>query len=219
MGASETAIAAPVVAWLEDLGWQVYREVHTGGQRPDIVAVKGPLIWVVEAKTSLSLQLLDQVCWWISQANFVSIATPHHKALRFLGGYLREQGIGEFEVRLGMQGSKWDLPCADEKHRAGFRRIVDQRTLRASLHPDQLSQTAGMKGGGYSTPFSRTCENLRDFLRANPRASLKTAIDGIKHHYATPSSARNSLAHWIRSGKVPGVKLEDRQVMLIEEAR
>lgn len=45
----ETEVAAPVVQWFSDDGWDVYQEVQNGTSRvPDLVVVQGPLIGVVE---------------------------------------------------------------------------------------------------------------------------------------------------------------------------
>jgi hypothetical protein len=213
----ETAVAAPVVEWLQDLDWDVYREVATGGQRPDIVAVRGPLIWVVEAKTSMSLQLLDQVVWWIDKAHFVSVAIPFGKSVhsRFVARYLRDLGIGEFAVR--GDGGK-DTPFhAEDRIGPVFHRHVDTAYLRRHLHKDQLSQVAGSKGGGYSTPFRRTCDAVRDFVASNPGCTLKAAIDGIKHHYSNVASARNNMRHWIEAGKVVGVSLEGGRLRSVQD--
>lgn len=214
----ETAVAAPVVEWLTDLGWEVYQEVDAFGPRADIVGVRGPLVWVVEAKTSLSLKLLDQACGWLSQANYVSVVVPErHRWNRFVGMFMRDHGIGEF--RIEGDGGKWNPFRAVDHLDPVFHRRVDQSIIRRALHPEQKAQIAGSAGGGYTTPFSRTCDNVRRWMREHPRSTLKEVIDGVEHHYANPASAVNSLRHWIISGKVQGVKWDgNRPVLSNDEA-
>jgi Holliday junction resolvase len=62
----EATLAAAVVRWLEREGWDVYQEVQvsapsTSGERVvDIIALKGPIVWGIECKVSLTLPLLLQ---------------------------------------------------------------------------------------------------------------------------------------------------------------
>lgn len=221
---SETQVAAPVVAWLQSMGWDVYQEVQLPGcHRADIVAVRGPLLWVVEAKTSLTLALLDQAVRWIPQSNYVSIAVPKRhwriETNAFVGRYLRDLGIGRFV--LAGDGTKYNPFRADDELAPAFRRRCDQAHLRRAIHEDQKTSVAGSAGGGYSTPFSRTCDGMRRYLAEHPGCSLKECIDGIRHHYVTPASARNSLRHWILAGKIPGVAMVDGRPVIdgTEEAK
>jgi hypothetical protein len=214
---AETQVAAPVVAYLQDLGWDVYQEVQvTGGQRADIVAVRGPLLWVVEAKVSMSLQLLDQVTGWIGRASFISIAVAkvhrdgrfaHPERHPFVDRYLRDLGISTFVVT-GRPGSKYEIMNAQEYGPQTLHRKTRQDSIRAALHDRQKSQVAGSAGGGYWTPFRQTCDDLREFVAAHPGCKMKAAIDGIKHHYSTSASARSSLSHWIAAGKVQGITID-----------
>ncbi len=74
--ATEVELARPVVAWLGDLGWEVFQEVSAGGSVADIVARRGPVLWVVEVKRSLGLSLLGQAHAWKRRAHRVSVAVP-----------------------------------------------------------------------------------------------------------------------------------------------
>lgn len=216
---TETQIAAPVVEHLQEQGWDVYQEVQTAdGGRADIVCTRGPLVWVVEAKTSLSLQLLDQVVRWRGNANYVSIAIPegkyHHGS--FVNRYLRDLGFGVFSIHVG-GAHKWDVPSANVSLRPSLFRRADTDRLKASLNEKQkCGVEAGSKGGGFWTPFKETCDRLVEYLKAHPGASLKDVIENVEHHYHTSSSARSSLSHWIRVGKVPGVKWNGRRLELVE---
>ena len=50
---SEQDLAAIVVGWLTERGWDVYQEVAIMGKVADIVAVRGPCVWIVECKVRL----------------------------------------------------------------------------------------------------------------------------------------------------------------------
>lgn len=217
----ETEIAAPVVAWLRDLDWEVYQEVQLpGGRRADIVGVRGPLVWVVEVKASVSLQLLEQAIEWLRFAHYVSIAAPPGKwqVNRFISTVTRDYGIGAFLAHARIAG--YQEPYAAEHWRPELHRRADVSRLRSVLCDEQKSTlAAGSKSGGYWTPFRSTCDALRRFLEDHPGATLKKAIDGIAHHYATPASARGSLRQWILAGKVPMVSLVDGKLVLDPKAK
>jgi hypothetical protein len=70
----ETDIARPVVAWLQAQGWTVYQEVQHQGCVADIVAVRGPLLWVIECKAQLGLAVLGQALGWQGHAHAISVA-------------------------------------------------------------------------------------------------------------------------------------------------
>ena len=206
MKLSETSLAAPVVAWLRDMEWDVYQEVQVGDDIADIVATKGPLLYVVEVKVSLSLKLLAQAARWLRLAHYVSVALPfeigkgRYLERSFAEKYMAENGIG----RITVKDSEVDVNRIDPK----FHRCVESKHIRNRLNEKQKTAlSAGSKGGGYWTPFKETCQALREFVERNPGCTMKSAIDGIKHHYSSPASARGSLAHWIRAGKVPGLSL------------
>lgn len=58
---AEKEIAAAIVEHLRGLEMTVYQEVDLGGPVADIVAMRGPEIWIVETKTTWSLSLLAQL--------------------------------------------------------------------------------------------------------------------------------------------------------------
>ena len=62
----ELELAKSVVEWLQDQHWEVYQEVQRYSTTADIVAVQGPLVWVVECKTSLSIGVMLQASRWMA---------------------------------------------------------------------------------------------------------------------------------------------------------
>src|SRR5579883_3224071 len=101
---TETELAAVATDWLRTQGWTVYEEVCCRGRAADIVAVRGRLVWVIEAKKSLTFALLDQARAWKPFAHYVSVAVPAARessgrdlAVATAGW----QGLGVLELRKG----------------------------------------------------------------------------------------------------------------------
>lgn len=222
---SEEAMAAVVVAYLEDLQWTVYQEVTCEpGGRADIVATQGPLLWVVECKRSLSLDLIAQADEWRGVAHRVSIACAapqrpkgrrrsrgHRRGGRFVRALLSERGIGWLSVD--------DQEVSEAIKPRLTRRVAP--ALRRALRPEHRTfAAAGNARSEFWSPFRDTCRRLRAIVQERPGITLKEAVAAIEHHYRTPSSAVGSLRHWIGEGKVPGVRLvqEGRRITLREEA-
>jgi len=102
---SEQDMAAKVVAWLkEDLQTpDVYQEVEVRGVGiADIVAVLDRVLWVIEAKLTLSLQVIYQARRWKGMTHCVSVAVPgvmkkshQHREAEY---HLEAEGIGQITV-------------------------------------------------------------------------------------------------------------------------
>lgn len=205
---SETEIAAPVVAWLQEQHWDVYQEVRAGGPGDpiaDIVARQkstwghATLTWVVEVKASLSLALLAQAAHWTKCAHYVSIATPettrNYRERDLLGWILGYHGIGEFTGSI-------------QSRRPVFHRVWTKDWERHLNDKQRTQCAAGSSGGGYWTPFQETCRNVRGYVAAHPGCSMHDMVESIRHHYRRPSTAVTSLRTWIEAGKVAGVRVE-----------
>ncbi len=215
---SEADIAAAVVQYLTDLQWEVYQEVqlHTGGNCADIVATQGPIVWVIEAKKSLTFEVIAQAASWYRYAHRTSVAVPTTR--RFSKGRslavetLEWQGVGYLPVRCRLQSAE---VVEHGVVRAPTSRHADAATLRSRLEPEHKTYAvAGNSHGRRWSPFQRTCKLILEHVEANPGTTLKAAVSAVDHHYATPASARGSLAQWIRAGSVPGVRLEQQGRML-----
>jgi hypothetical protein len=219
--ASEQAVAAVVVAWLEALGADVYQEVECAGGVADIVATIRREVWVIEVKTSCSLALLLQAMERRREATRVFVAAPYSKGMRLAGDLFRELGVGVLEIRIGYEvyPGSFEDPCVTE--RVPSRRWNrDARRLASRLEPQHKphAKAGAVGGGGRWTPFRSTCEQLAREVRARPGIDLKLAIDSIKHHYRSNAGARSSLAKWITTGKVPGVAKRGSQLYPAESS-
>jgi len=213
----EEKLAARVVSWLKAQHWDVYQEVQKVRYGPvaDIVGSMGDLRWVVECKTTLSLALLEQALMWERQAHFISIAIPHSRsasrgraaARRFCD----QNGIGMLAV------SSCDIKVYT---RPAMRRYAESW----QLHEAQKTYApAGTASGRHWTPFAETCDQLRALLRINPGLPLSDALAKIQHHYASESTARATISHYLRKrhGVVKGIvcRREGRYLKLYLEGK
>jgi hypothetical protein len=212
---SEAEVAAVVVAWLEALGADVYQEVECGTGVADIVARVRAELWIVEVKTSLSFALLLQAMERRRESHRVFVAAPYTRNQRRATEIFDDLGIGLLEVRVGDGG--WNQPHVREVVQ-GRRWNSRPVALAARLKPEHKTHAkAGAIGaGGRWTPFRDTCEQLARIVAATPCITVKDAVEQLRHHYRTQASARNSIAHWVSHGRVPGVTLaiEDGRTVL-----
>jgi len=194
----ETELGRHIKNSLIQDGWDVYCEVLYRGSVADIVAVKNGKILIVECKLSFGLTVMEQADHWrrLGCAHLVSVAVPSASSF----GLLICNWLG-----LGVMTVSGDGNEVYERNPPRFIRQANPERLLKALKPEQKVAEAGSAGGGYWTPFKETVRNLERFVKANPGCTLKEAMDGIKHHYRTSSSARINMLHWIEAGKVPGV--------------
>jgi hypothetical protein len=208
----ETDVARPIVGWLESMQWDVYQEVLCGGPRADIVALQGRLIWVVEVKTTLTLDVIEQAHNWLDHAHYVSIAVPDARSHRTMAQRVcRYFGIGMFEVGdILRSGNNVQQRVPPKLGRARVHPTLSDR-LRSNCRPEcKTWGEAGNATSDYYSPFKGTCRAVVEFLEKNGPSSVKTVMSGIEHHYRTESSARASMVVWIAQGKVPGVEIDAR---------
>jgi len=206
----ETELAAAVIAWLESKEWEVYQEVKSGSKVADIVAVKDGVRWVIECKTSFSLDLLEQTYHWTRGcAELVSIAVPRKKSRRITNTrnidsvILYHFGIGLIEFNCEYEKNKYIEEIAEPKLQEIFEHCA---IMPQEVHKDYAP--AGSAGGGHWTPFKQTCENLREYVRTHQGCKMKEAVEEISHHYSSNRSAAGCLRSMIASGVVVGMKVE-----------
>lgn len=197
--ASEAELAARVIEWLTEQGYECYQEVQifSGGGVCDIVATHGPVTVAVECKVSLTLAVLEQANSWKWVANMVYVATPIGRKFGTHIAQILDLGV----IFSSSRG-------AYEEVRPEFRRRVSP-ILRSKLRDiHKTYAVAGNPNGRRWTPFQNTCDGLRVYVKANPGCSMKDAIAGISHHYQTPATATSAMAVWIGKGIVKGIRLE-----------
>jgi len=221
----ETEVAAPVVAWLQEQGWDVYQEVENGNVA-DIVARRPlahapDLIWVIETKTTLSLALLDQAIAWTPLAQLVSVAVPASRNTSRMGNRATNLVLRHFKIGL-ITVAPYRTGAVTERLAPGLHRArrYEERSWEKALCEEQKTYCpAGSAQGGRWTPFKGTCKRLRGYVEKNPGCLMGEAIEGIEHHYQTKASAVSSLRSLVQEGVVPGVRFErdGRKIRLYSE--
>lgn len=205
----ETELAKKVVNWLRDYKWDVYQEVeiYTTGCIADIVAVQNGLNWIIECKTTMSLSLIRQAYNWFGTANYVSVASPYPykvgKDQIFVQRVLEQFGIGLLytDYRGG-----FDIK---ERVRPRLNRNVYPKPNTYLKEEHKVWAEAGNAEGKRYTPFQDTCgQILREVKQSSGGLTIKELIGKIKHHYATPESAKVSLLHWGQKGLIKGVMVK-----------
>lgn len=206
----ETEVAEPVRDWLLREGWEVYCEVAGRGGRADLVAVQGPILWVVEAKVRLSWGVLMQAKGWIRYAHRVSVAVPWGWSAerRFAHEVCRDYGIGVFAVE---KPDQWNRRPVHVPVDPPFRRRVDDQALRSCLYEEQKQSTPSAASAGWVTPFSITVQHLTAFVRDNPGCTVTEAVEGIRHHWEIDSYAKANVRRYIRSRIIQGIILDDSE--------
>lgn len=201
---TEIVLAARVVAYLGEQGFEVYQEVTGGGCACDIVGKRGPVLWAIECKQSMGAAVLEQAGGWVGQAHMVSVATlpsPRGNSPVF-HYYLRGHGIGWLNV------SEYDVR---ERVAPSLRRRIrtDKGSLVTLLREEHKTYlAAGTSSGTRYTPFRDTCHRVAEAVKLTPGITLKELLTPGAFHYANRASAASGIAHWIGKGVIAGVRVE-----------
>jgi hypothetical protein len=202
---SEVKLAKDVTEWLKEEAWDVYEEVSIGySDSADIVATRGPVLAVIEAKQTLSLSVIGQAKRWLPHAHQVYVAVPAHKrgssseAARWVCDLT---GLGLIYV------SSHNVRVVVQPE---FRRRVDDEFLRSKLRPQHQdgSVPAGSASVGRWTPWKTTVHALVAVVKASPGIPLKEALAKIHHHYRSDKGAVSSLSHYLRKGIIKDIRME-----------
>lgn len=203
----ETDLAEKVIEYLRQNQWKVYQEVNLwrSGNRADIVATQGPLLWVIETKLTLSLALIYQALQWQKKAHFVSIAVPAPRRYFNAAGdyFCRKEGIGVLAVDSFRTG-----PAYERLKPVLFRKAHVEHIKSHLCEQQKTFAKAGNADGKYWTPYQETCRLINEAVRSNPGITLKDLIGSIKHHYISGASATSSISHWARAGKIKGIRCD-----------
>ena len=208
---SETELAADIVAYFQDLQYEVYQEVKCYDSVADIVAVlrgKPDLYHIVEVKKSLTFQVIAQAVHWRFNSHYVSVAIPKEK-----GRWDRpSKGRGLAYRVLEWQGVGC-LVAGTSKGaaQAAVRPVLNRqaRTDQLTLHEAQKTfAAAGNAEGKFWSPYKGTCDAILRLLTRTGPLPVSEVIRQIEHHYASDANARSSLMKWAQMGKIKGVRLD-----------
>ena len=223
---SEQELAAVVVGWLQADSWTVYQEVQIArySSVADIVAVRDPVVMVIECKLRFGIEVIEQAAGWTGLAHYVGVASPtirSDRANRCLQFLCQHFGIGVMYVPPDARGLTASLSWSHHIGPPKLHRKAKVDILRAGLREEQKSWAeAGNSRGLRFTPFASTCKSLMNVVAKQPGIEMREAVASIKHHYASDQSARSSLLKWIEAGHVAGIRLRrDGKKLLLEPAR
>lgn len=208
---TEAAMAAVLIDWLRPQGWEIYQEVPWCGCA-DIVATRGPLLWVIECKLQLSLDLIEQGCAHTRHAHWVSLAVPAYgrrNGSRLMHDILGHFGLGLLEVRPAPTNDWSRSDWISERRHPDLRRRIAPG-LRASLCEEHKSYAAaGSAAAPRWTAFKSTCRDIRAYVQNHPGCALREMLEAVPTHYrSSGSTVRARLAQLIEEGIVEGVRLE-----------
>lgn len=218
-GASEVDLAAVVVEHFLDLDFEVFQEVRAGSAGPvaDIVLRQGHALHIIEVKRSASLAVLGQAARWRRQpaAHRVSVAVPLSPRSVGADGLVAAcsaLGIGLYSVST----HRCDYaPALRVVVRPTFLRLRPKLSLSIGRWLREEHKTwapAGSTSGAFS-PFKATCRDAARFVAQYPGCTLRELVAGIRHHYATDTTARGALSQWIQADKVPGIEKRGHRPM------
>ena len=218
---TEAHLGTAVMEYLSGNGWDCYPEVSTGyaSARADIAAVRGGLLMIVETKTSLSLDVIDQALRWIGKTHFVAIGVPRPKQFRprygFIHKFLTDKGIGLFEVIVPDHHDETFYVKEERSPRLHRFAHNEARKIIDCLNPDMRLVAPGTKGGGYMTDFRRTIRQFEEFVLRNPGCTMKAAIESINHHYSNNASARGAISSLLHVTNIQVAKTPKGKVVAL----
>jgi len=227
----ETELASKVVKYLQDDKWEVYQEVkfskYLGMPIADIVAVRNNLIWIIECKKSLTLDVMEQATGWKVPLRSVAVPyskTRYRKNKKQKGGYIGYR-IAKDYLKIGIiiVGEFISEPVTPPILRQFYE---NGNRLRKLLVDEQKSgeySLAGSKGGGYYTPYQKTIKYVKSFIKSNPGKTFKEIINYIDgnryHHYSTPQSMKQSLKIALCEWESSWCKIENDKYYIKENQR
>lgn len=195
---TEKELAEIVVRWLEDQHWEVYQEVPVGSGIADIVAKQGKVLWLIETKLSMNLQLINQLDDRVGSAHMTSAAIPIGTRRYVPHNLFRKLGVGLITV--------WgNYADPEQKIRPRFFRKIIGIELKEEY---KTFSKAGSKSGGCWTPFKETSRNVASFVTRHPGCTMKEMLAGINHHYASLTSANVCIVNWIEQEVIKGVRID-----------
>lgn len=177
------------------------------GGRPDIVVRNKKLITIIEMKTSLSMDLLEQALNWRYIAHYVYIAIPKpkHNINRFALRILKDYGIGILQIEVP---SKWEMEYIEsgeneyrfyvnEKQKPKLfrtsKQIIDWNKVLKDIYRCENNIDAGVRGGGYNTPYKEMIDDVKRYIYRNnnapiPIKELIEHLEIVRLHYSNPKA-------------------------------
>lgn len=206
----ESDLFEPVKKWLEEAEYEVFSEVQprSGGKRADVVGKNGKCICIVELKTSLTLDLMDQAYNWLKHAHYVYIAIPKRskRINKLVFDWLHQHRIGLLEV---------DGKYVYEDKGARFNRPTSKKLNWEEILVDEHKTwlKGGSSGGGFVTEYKLTMKRVEDYLSKSRHGytygikdtkpkdgwvTISQILDHCETHYRSPKPSLSNALQDIR---------------------
>lgn len=199
----EQELAARTIAALNAYGWECYQEV-----RPrftdctlDVLAVQRPLYIAIECKTRVNFELLIQAQGWRSYAHYVYAVVPgwvaasdNAKIFKACGVHLI--GLDEIESSHPMTRSPVNCWLPMNRH-------AKVKVWEPFLRPQYRAYTdgcAGCAGAPKLTRYRCTIIDLTEMVRSCPGIRVKTLVEKVPTHWASPRAAAGRIIELAAQG-------------------
>lgn len=191
----ETELAQHFVEYLSDM-YDLYFEVGT----IDIVGKKNNIVIAVEVKKVFNFKVIQQAYDNIRASHYSYVAVPSSSAKNnpFALKICEEFGIGVLLYNDNSSDTTIIEKIKPKLHRKAYTKYAKE------LKSDSMYKrtTPGAKSGDTITAFSVTVENLEAYVCRHNGCSIKDALNSIKHHYGSISSARSCIIQYIDRGVI-----------------
>lgn len=206
---SETDLARPVVEWLRHWQWDVWQEIQfsAGEERADICAVRHGLLWVVEAKSSLTIDVIAQAYRW--PVHYRSIAVPaatNDRGRYFAYHVCKTFGVGILLVSdsvLYHSDTSWEYVT---EHTPAQLLRSSHSTAKEYIRqleglPRDYAPAGSGSGSGHRayTSFRGTMDRVKAYILKHQGCTITDIITQVEHHYHTPASARSAIPKWLQN--------------------
>ena len=186
----ETELAEPVVTWLQSQNWNIYQEVqfsYAGGVA-DIVAERQGVLWIIETKVAMTIDVLNQASAWGAHYRSVAVPMARSNSKRDYRVARDYYGVGVLEVS-GNRVEETLKPPLFLRHHKTAKRLIGQLT---ELH--KVYAKAGSQSGNHLTPYKDTMMAIRRYVSKRPGCTVNNLFDALgARHYSSKTSFKGNV--------------------------
>jgi Holliday junction resolvase-like predicted endonuclease len=203
MKTSETEVCKHIIEHFAHA--EVFSEVECTGGFIDIVVKDGNLIIAIEAKTSLSMAVIQQAYGRMGKAHMIYVATPSQPS-DMMRKFLQFLGIGCLVVSMFTYKDRVYEAVKPKK----FRRINPPK-----LHEYMKQSEAGSQSNRV-TSFGHFVDELKRQLEAKKDgATYKELFEERTYtHYHQLSSFKANVYQYVRKGVITDIEIEKGKLIL-----
>lgn len=183
----------------------VYPEVPCRGGIIDLVVLDKPLVIAIEAKTSLSMAVMEQAYERLGHANYVYVATPSSPT-RMQRIFLSHFGIGCYKVDEFYGGQLHEM----------IKPKLFRKTTKLKLEEWMKKSVAGTQNNR-TTPFGHFVEDLKNVLSGKKDGlTYKEAFESTYKYYLKETSFKSNVYQYINRGVITGIEISKGRLHLAQ---